>query len=79
MTYHKVEKFFVKHTLVKQKCSTVVAFSDFATTSQSSLQPEDAADELEIFKFIVSHDNLWRQRVFTLKILRYFIAPVNEF
>ena len=62
---------------MKQKCSTVVAFSDFATTSQSSLQPEDAADELEIFKvsiFIVSHDNLWRQRAFTFKILRYFIA-----
>ena len=64
---------------MKQKCSTVVAFSDFATTNQSSLQPEDAADELEIFKFIVSHDNLWRQRAFTFKILRYFIAPVNEF
>ena len=66
---------------MKQKCSTAVAFSDFATTSQSSLQPEDAADELEIFKFIpvVSQDNLWRQRAFTLKILRYFIAPVNEF
>ena len=63
---------------MKQKCSTVVAFSDFATTSQSSLQPEDAADELEIFKFIVSHDNLWRQRAFTFKILRYFMAPVNE-
>ena len=56
---------------MKQKCSTVVAFSDFATTSQSSLQPEDAADELEIFKFIVSHDNLWRQSFYIedIKIL----------
>ena len=61
MTYHKVEKFFcTNHTLVKQKCSTVVAFSDFATTNQSSLQPADAGDELEIFKFIASNSNLWR-------------------
>ena len=49
VTYHKVEKFSVseiKPTLLKQKVSTFVAFSDFATTNQSSLQPADAADEL---------------------------------
>ena len=41
-------KYIVEPTLVKQKFSTLVAFSDLATTNQSSLQPVDAADELKI-------------------------------